>query len=100
MSKPKKPQSKFFKCSCYAHALEVEHDVELDMCNIAIWHYGHGGDVPLSFKERLRWTWKLITTGTLWSDSVILSNESRDELIEFLKDNRESQKNEKHILHG
>ena len=100
MSDNKEYRSKFFKCSCYTHCLEVEHDTELDICNISIWHYGHEGDVPLSYKERIRWTWKLITTGNLWADAVVLSPKHRDELIEFLKDRGKSPKNEKHILHG
>ena len=100
MSKHKKPNSKFFKCSCYSHVLEVEHDTEIKSYNLAIWHYGHSGDAPLSFRERLRWTWKLLTTGSLWADSVMLSYESKDELIEFLKKEGEEVVPEKHILHG
>lgn len=100
MSKNEETRCEFFKCSCYSHALEVEHDMELDICNLSIWHYGHEGDAPLCFKERLRWAWKLITTGNLWADSIVLSAESRDKLIEFLKYNEKTPKNEKNIIHG
>jgi len=88
---------KFLKCECSSHALEVEYDEEYGQYSIATWHYGNFTR-PFSFKEKIRWCWRILWTGNPWADSVILSKKTKLELIEFLKEKGESP--EKEILFG
>ena len=81
--------NRFFKCECGTHALETEYDGEENQYNFTIWHYG---DVPISFKERVRWCWRTLTTGNPWADRVILSEKSKVELVEFLNNKGKSEK--------
>jgi hypothetical protein len=91
-----KSKTIFLKCACYGHAIEVEYDEESDQYNISIWKYGIESD-KLSFKERIRWAWRLFTRGNLWADEIILTAKSKEELVKFLSENKS---NEKTILHG
>ena len=93
MTKDEHTISKFFKCECYGHALQVEHELQDKLCNITMWQYG-SVNRPLPFRERLRWTWKLLSTGTLWADEICLSEQTRDDLIKFLQNNKK-ENNEK-----
>ena len=84
--------NRFFKCECSTHALEAEYDSEDEQYNFTIWHYGHQGDVPMSFKERVRWCWRILTTGNPWADAVILSEKSKVELVNYLNNKGKSEK--------
>jgi hypothetical protein len=90
-----KNRTKFIKCACYGHLLEIEHDTEFNQYNLSIWQYGN--DVrPLSIKDRIRWIWRLIRTGHLWADEIVLTEAAKKELVDFLNE----RKNEKTLLHG
>ena len=84
--------NRFFKCECSTHALEAEYDSEAEQYNFTIWHYGHYGDVPMYFKERVRWCWRILTTGNPWADAVILSEKSKVELVNYLNNKGKSEK--------
>jgi len=84
--------NRFFKCECGTHTLETEYDDELNQYNFTIWHYGHQGDVPMSFKERVRWCWRILTTGNPWADAVILSEKNKVELVNYLNNKGKSEK--------
>lgn len=88
-----KNSSKFYKCSCGAHALEIDTSFrkEEGETYFSIWELGRCSDV-LSWRERLRWCWRIIKTGKPWADSVVLKDEQVRELVEQLKnDNCKSQ---------
>ena len=74
----------FITCECSTHALQVEYVKEDQNYNLCIWQYGHYGSVPMSWKERLRWCWRVLKTGNPWADSIILSKEKRDKLVQLL----------------
>jgi len=99
MTEDQKTRTKFFKCACYGHAIEVEHDTVFNQYNITLWQYGTIKK-PLPWKERFRWAWRLFTTGNLWADEVVLDEKTKTELVEFLTNTDISNEKQKTILHG
>jgi hypothetical protein len=80
----KTSQSKFYKCGCSAHALEVDSSfVNEDEIYLSIWQYGRVNP-SLNWRERIRWCWNIILTGNPWGDSVILNKNQCSELVEQL----------------
>ena len=49
------------------------------------WHYGHNGNLR-NWKERLRWSWRILTTGNPWTDSIVLTDSSAKKLSKFIND--------------
>jgi hypothetical protein len=82
--------SHFEKCECSGHMLEVERYVwkwkegEEDGFNFACWEMGHRGG-SMRWKERIRWCWHLLTKGTLWADSIMITNEGARRVSEFIQ---------------
>jgi len=74
------------KCECYCSMIEIEKDKETNQYNIALWGHSHG-NYSLSIKERIRWCWRMLTTGNLWTDHTILSAEKAKELKDWLEEN-------------
>lgn len=73
------------KCNCSAEVIEFQYNKEDKEYYVAIWKLGH--DNRLSWPERFRWIWKILQTGNLWADSLILPIESKNKLLEWLKNN-------------
>lgn len=89
--------SHYEKCECSGHMLEVEHYVwewkmqdgstkNEDGFNFACWEMGHRGG-SMRWKERIRWCWQLLTKGTLWADSIMITNEGARRVSEFIIQN-------------
>ena len=98
MDKNIKNQNKYIKCECSSHALEIECDEELKQFNLSIWQYGSNISSNLSWKERFRWAIKILTTGSVWADQIILSEKKAGELVEYINDRKTRDKKE--LLHG
>jgi len=82
--------SKFIKCDCYGHLLEicrekeiVDNKVTFQNFNLSFWEWGTSTR-PLSFRERIRWCWNLLRKGQPWSDHVILSDKKAKKLAQFI----------------
>lgn len=74
--------SLFLKCQCQSEAVEIEYD-DIDKCyNISIWKLGLYR-CSMTFKERIRWCWHILTTGKPWSDFIMLSPEQMKQLTDF-----------------
>lgn len=81
----KQNKSKFYKCGCSSHLLEIDTSFRMDNeINFSIWELGRNTD-KMSIRERIRWCWRILTKGSPWSDSVILDEEQVNEIIEQLK---------------
>jgi hypothetical protein len=85
MNKKKIVIEKFIMCDCYGHSMLLHYDGtegfrELD---VSFWSRGHWGEV-MSFRERLRWTWKILRTGNPWADSVCLNPKKINELADYM----------------
>lgn len=96
--------SHYTKCRCYSHTLEVERyvwhwesndgidDVE-DGFNFAIWSLGFDG--KLSWLERIRWCWEIITKGRAQADSIIVTNEDACKIAKFIQQNIPNERSNK-----
>jgi hypothetical protein len=73
----------FIRCNCGSHALELTWDEEFGWLEMAQWHYASSSS-PLPFKERLRWIWRILTTGKPWTDSVLLDKKEIEQLKNYL----------------
>lgn len=71
------------KCDCSCHAIQFYYDGEWNYIEVSIWER-YIGKAPFSIKERLRWCWHILTTGTPWADHVVLSQEQIQQLIQYL----------------
>jgi len=74
-----KAKSELYLCCCGTEGIKVEHynDDEIYLC---LWHQGHYGKYPMSFKERLRWIWHIFRTGEIWADQVVFTKETARDL--------------------
>ena len=64
--------------------LEIQNDKEETdgQFYLAMWELGYLR--PMSFKERLRWAWRIIKSGNPWTDHLILDSKQMDELQSFI----------------
>jgi hypothetical protein len=82
-------KSHFMKCDCYGHLLEVERYNYKDGdegFNFTMWRQELDRR-NLSWKERFRWCWHILTKGTPWADHIIATNERAREVAKFILDN-------------
>lgn len=84
----------FLKCNCSTHAIQLQ-DLDWNIGKddnaphdfaIAFWKMGRDGEVPMSFKERLRWCWNILKTGNPWADEVLLRVDDVKKLRQFADD--------------
>ena len=73
--------SKFFKCSCSGHALNVTKFEDEEQSYVSIWQQGHH---KLGWRYKLRQIWHIIKTGTPYEDEVVLNKKETLELARFL----------------
>lgn len=87
----------YLKCQCCSHLLEVECDDEITDGDyyFSIWNKTING--KLCWKERFRWIWRILITGSLWADHVVLTEDQIKELEMFFKNAKYPKKT---LLHG
>ena len=76
----------FIPCSCGGeglHLYKFKNDNELF---ISIWEMGYGKDNRLTWKQRLRYVWRVLREGRPYGDQVVLDREGRSKLIYALVD--------------
>lgn len=77
------------KCDCSAEALEIEYDKEENKFYFSFWQQGYR--FRLSWKERIRWCFRIIASGNPWTDSIIVgavnARTIRNFLTKFIKNN-------------
>lgn len=78
----------FLKCSCGCSALlatpnKEEHETEI---YVSLWGLGFDNRIP-GLLERLRWCWRIFTTGNPYADTVILSECDAKKLATFIIEN-------------
>jgi len=69
-------------CDCSTHSLQIDRINEWKCFEISVWHLGHCSR-PLTWKERIRWIWRILTTGNPWADSVILKDSDMLKISKF-----------------
>ena len=77
----------FEKCVCSSHLLEVQKYCD-DMIQdegfyLTIWSCSRQSQI-MSWRERLRWIWKIFRTGNPWADSVVISNEQAKHITKYI----------------
>ncbi len=78
---------KFYECECGSEvvAISKDRDDEEDPCiYMSFFKQGFRGIYALTWKERLRAIWTIITKGTLWADNIILSPKEAKNLAQGL----------------
>ena len=76
-------KTKVIICDCYCHALHVDFDAEYDELCLSMW-YRSPGNVKMALSQRLRWIWRILTTGHPFTDSIILDAPKGQEMRDFL----------------
>lgn len=74
---------KIFTCSCYAEGICVEKEDDEDLISLCFWQVGLK-NYPKSFKEKLRWIWRIIRKGDPWTDECCLDKKTAKALGEEL----------------
>ena len=84
-------KSKFVRCDCFGHALEVRRDMEIvdgkithKNFEICIWERYGESNRKMSWRERIRWCWQVLRTGRPWADQVTISDDKAKKLAEFI----------------
>lgn len=68
-----KSSYKMFPCDCGCALICIDHDE--DLIFVSVYGRGHCRDDRLTWKERFRWAWNLLTTGQPYSDEFVLTKE-------------------------
>ncbi len=87
MKMKKNPNSKFIKCECEGEGMGIDFDPECGLYCFSYWYRGLSNR-PLSWRERIRYCWRVLTKGKAFEDEVILSQASVNELIDHLVSRR------------
>jgi hypothetical protein len=74
----------FLSCLCSSHVLQATVDEDKNV-EISIWQLGRTRS--LSWKERLRWIWRILRTGDPWADQILIDRKQGKSLEQFLKQN-------------
>jgi hypothetical protein len=77
-------ESKFIKCNCHAHAIELQYDEDDNCVYLGIWNYGNFNRDE-SLWKRIKVGFRYIFTKKLYGDHVILGLEEAAEMNEFVK---------------
>lgn len=76
----------YFKCSCSSEILRVAYDDELEHTEFSIWEMQNTHKA--TFRQRLRWCWKILIEGSPYGDQVILEKDGVSDLIKYLTKNQ------------
>ena len=82
MKKDKK-HSAFFTCSCFTHSLSVVWWQGEDEIYFSVWQTG-GVGAKMSFFQRLKNCWKVLSSGTPYEDQLVLDKKTTKDLIKYL----------------
>lgn len=70
-------------CSCHeVHVVSYENEPDFPLIELSIWTYYCGEKA--TFWQRIRYCWRMIFTGRLYSDQVMLTKKTSKELGEHL----------------
>lgn len=76
------PWQKFFQCDCGTEGVMLSkewEDEDIPLIYMAYWSEGRVKE-KLSFFQRLRWSWKILMSGQVWHDMVVLNKKTAQEL--------------------
>lgn len=77
---------KYVPCSCHGEGLYLSHDKDFGgLLDIAMYKLGNISKA-LSWGQRFRYCWKVLTKGSPYLDQVILTPEQTTEFRDFLNE--------------
>jgi hypothetical protein len=74
----------FIQCACGSEGLHLYKFKEDDELYISVWEMGYSKDNRLTWKQRLRYIWRIIREGRPYGDQIVLNREGRSKLIHAL----------------
>lgn len=77
----------FIKCDCGTEFLHLQHDNEDGWKSFYLSFWQYGSPSTISFFQRIKWAWKVLTKGNLYGDQLILSEKSALELKDYIQKN-------------
>lgn len=75
--------NKTIKCACYHELFHLEWDEEFEQLNVSIWS-PYSTDTRMSWRQRLRYCWRILTKGRPYGDQLILEKQHIAELVDYL----------------
>ena len=76
-------KSIFIKCSCGGEGMGVDYDAEDKLYYFSYWSYGLSNK-RLSWRERIRYCWNVLSKGKAFNDEIILNKEGINKLDSFI----------------
>ncbi len=76
----------FIPCACAGDALHIASDEE-GYLYISIWQRGYAQNNTLTWRQKLKYCWQILSEGRPYGDQVVLDRKGRSELIYSLVDN-------------
>jgi len=76
-------KSIFIECDCYAEGIKLSYEKEDKQLYISLYQRGFSPRTK-TFKEKLRWIWRIITKDVPYDDEVILNLKKVQKIKSFL----------------
>jgi hypothetical protein len=90
---------KMFICNCKSESLTISHDKEFKHYEISMWNRSIRWTGKMPFSERLRWCWKILFTGELWNDYMVVDETQAEEISkQFLSHKNRMILNERNVI--
>jgi hypothetical protein len=77
-------KKKYIECSCCAEGLHLMQFDDEEYVYLSVWQTGYCKNNKLSWKNKLRYIWQVIKTGSPFHDQLVLDKEACKEIIDFL----------------
>lgn len=74
----------FIPCDCQTEVLYIEYDNDIRMADVALYEYRGYIVGRMSFWQRLRYCWKILSSGRPYCDQLVLNLQQLKELKSFL----------------
>jgi hypothetical protein len=74
----------WLQCSCNSEALQIRPDYEYPEFEISVWKQGMDDPRWMSFREKIRWIWKIIKDGKPFTDYMIIDRNDALRLSKYL----------------
>lgn len=72
------------KCTCGSEAIEVQYWKDDPDLEFYFSYWTEGFHHPMCWRERLRWCWRVLTTGNPWADRIILNSTQAKRIADFI----------------
>ena len=77
LDKKNSTSEQFIKCACDSEGIHLEY--------LSLWKFNYN-PTALSWKQKARYIWRLLTKGEAWGHDIILNKNSANKLVEFINE--------------